>query len=378
MTRARASIRQLVSGQPKFANMPAKPVSQSLLTLDSANGSPKQLSRIIENISAIALQSNNLWAGGDEGTFIDRFTRKGNDEFGAHHRFDLGPLVNLPARGDTAPEIDIEGLDWAGGYLWFLGSHSLKRKKPEAGKSTDENRRRLAKLEADGNRYTLARVPLDSGFNPSRKNGARTAARLKGDERGNVLTEALASDKHIGPFLKIPGKDNGLDLEGLAVRGSRVFAGMRGPVLRRWSIILDLELADAKSGELTLVAAPRKHFLDLEGLGVRELSLLGNDLYILAGPTMDLDGPVFLYRWPNAIKSRHEELVTHDQLQKLLAIPFGKGGNAGRDHAEGLAVTRRNDGSKTAMICYDSPAKARRVGKCGILLDVFLADPAVG
>ncbi len=31
----------------------------------------------------------------------------------------------------------------------------------------------------------------------------------------------------------------------------------------------------------------------MEGLGIRELVIQGKDLLILAGPSMDLDGPVF-------------------------------------------------------------------------------------
>ena len=34
----------------------------------------------------------------------------------------------------------------------------------------------------------------------------------------------------------------------------------------------------------------RKHLLELGGLGIRDLCVDGDDLLILAGPTMDLDG----------------------------------------------------------------------------------------
>ncbi|MNG03413.1 hypothetical protein D3C84_864920 [compost metagenome] len=34
----------------------------------------------------------------------------------------------------------------------------------------------------------------------------------------------------------------------------------------------------------------RKHFFALNGLGFRDLCTSGDDLLILAGPTMDLDG----------------------------------------------------------------------------------------
>lgn len=46
----------------------------------------------------------------------------------------------------------------------------------------------------------------------------------------------------------------------------------------------------------------RKHVLDLDGLGVRDLCPSGDDLLVLAGPTMDLDGPVRIYRWHGACR----------------------------------------------------------------------------
>lgn len=40
-----------------------------------------------------------------------------------------------------------------------------------------------------------------------------------------------AADPHFAPYLAIPGKGNGFDIEGLAVDGQRLFLGLRGPVL---------------------------------------------------------------------------------------------------------------------------------------------------
>ena len=52
--------------------------------------------------------------------------RDSSGNFGSHKRFDLKDLLKLP--GGTKEEIDIEGLDVNGGYLWLIGSHSAKRK----------------------------------------------------------------------------------------------------------------------------------------------------------------------------------------------------------------------------------------------------------
>ena len=113
------------------------------------------------------------------------------------------------------------------------------------------------------------------------------------------------------------------------------------------------------------------------GLGVRELAIEGKDLYILAGPTMDLDGPVYIYRWPKALENATEAVVWQvgekKVLERVLAVPFGLGKSAGRDHAEGMALIAKTGGAVSVMICYDSPADARLVKDHPeqVVVDVF-------
>jgi hypothetical protein len=355
------------------------PLSSPILRLDPSLPK-KALARIRDNFSAVVLHDSHLWLGGDEGTSIDRMTRDAAGNFASHTRFDLAPLLGLPGGG---AEVDIEGLDVDGGYLWLIGSHSLKRKKAEADKSVPENIKRLASVSTDGNRFTLARVPLDPSGAPVAKQGALTAARLHGDARGNALTEALAKDDHIGPFVPrvladgtvegIPGKDNGLDVEGLAVSGHRVFLGLRGPVLRGWTVVIELEVTDGLGGVFSLDALDssshtiRRHFLQLQGLGVRDLVIHGPDLFVLAGPTMDLDGPVCIYRWSHALEQGADSLTFLTDLKRVVSVPFG----IGTDHAEGLTLVP--GGGLAGMVCYDSPDQARIEGAngAGVRADVF-------
>ena len=70
--------------------------------------------------------------------------------------------------------------------------------------------------------------------------------------RSNLLTRALADDPHFGPYMAIPGKDNGFDIEGLAVDGRRLLLGLRGPVLRGWSALLEIAV-EARGDDLRLV-----------------------------------------------------------------------------------------------------------------------------
>src|SRR3546814_4598583 len=132
--------------------------------------------------------------------------------------------------------------------------------------------------------------------------------------------------------MEVPSKENGFDVEGLAVRGSRVFLGLRGPVLRGWATVVELDLKTPKPGRLKLrrIGADgesyRKHFLDLDGLGIRELVFDGDDLLVLAGPTMDLDGLVVLFRWSGALEAATETVIPQGpELAPIMHLPFGIG-----------------------------------------------------
>jgi hypothetical protein len=217
---------------------------------------------------------------------LERLSRQAGTGDGAiryadHQQFPLHDFLQLPVPpkdgDDKIEEADIEGLDCHGGYLWLAGSHSLKRDKPKEENAIEKNTERLAKVSRDGNRFLLARIPLSDDATPSlkrtveRDGHSRTAARLAGNQKNNALTRVLGGDEHLGPFLAIPSKDNGLDIEGLAVAGDRVFVGLRGPVLRGWAAILELALEEQDASTLTLKPIGpdgrpyRKHFLDLRG-----------------------------------------------------------------------------------------------------------------
>ena len=333
--------------------MSTTPVRQLLVTFDRALPD-KQLADIRNNLSAVVSAGGHLWLGGDEGTFLDRLTPDSTGTaFGQHRRFDLASILTLPAAASKT-EIDIEGIDFDSGFLWVIGSHSLKRKKADPSEAPAKNRQHLAKIETELNRHTLARIPLDGEGQLVAQTGTLRAARLESDETGDALFHALLNDGMLSPFCTIPSKDNGLDIEGLAVRGNRVFAGLRGPVLRGWAVVLELECKDAQAqGSLALARPVKKHFLQLEGLGVRDLTIRGTDLFILAGPTMDLDGPSFVFRWAKALEASDEALLFRKELTKVLKVPHGQGA----DHAEGIALLSPGE----ALICYDSPAGARLV-----------------
>lgn len=337
-----------------------------------------------DGLSALALVGDTLWLACDETTRLDCLTRAEGDIYDGHEQFPLADFLNLQA--EEKEEADIEGLDVADGYLWLVGSHSLKRTRPKPGRTPEQNRERLAEVTADGNRFLLARIPLDKGGKIHRlrkqtdEGGQRrVAAQLHGDDKASDLTTALEQDEHLGAFLKLPGKDNGFDIEGLAVSEGRIFIGLRGPVLRGWAAVLEVEVTDEDGdpSRLRLKAIGpggrpyRKHFLELGGLGVRDLCADGNDLLILAGPTMELDGPVNIFRWGGGARPAEESMIFADGLSRILPVPFG----VGTDHAEGITFLPAVEGARReVLVVYDAPSKERkpsREGESVLRADIF-------
>lgn len=337
-----------------------------------------------DGLSSVVKVGEYIFLACDEGTSLERL-KKTEAGYQEHTLFNIADYIPL-SKDHT--EIDIEGIDFENHYLWITGSHGLKRKKPSEEDKIKKQIKDISKIEAEENRYLLARIPLvrdqESGElllykscpHPNDPDKKLTAACLKGDKDSNELMDALKKDKHLKDFLRIPGKDNGFDIEGLALDGSRIFLGLRGPVLRGWAIILEIETEEADKHTIKLKnVGPKgkkykKHFLDLAGMGVRELTPAGKDLLLLAGPTMELDGTIALYRWKEALahtKEVKKSLVYEHQVERIMDIPHGTGPDAGKDKAEGIALISEQQ----LLVVFDSPAKNRKIGKTDVLADVF-------
>ena len=330
------------------------------------------------NLSAVRVDGRVLWIAGDETATLERLVADDPDapaEYSDEQTFRLADFVDLPGE-DADEEADIEGLARTGHFLWAVGSHSLRRKQIKDRHAGDKALRRLTRVEGQANRQILVRLPIadvDGLPTPVPEivvDGERhRVAQL--DVRDGLRT-LLRHDEHLAPFLAIPGKDNGLDIEGIAVIGDRVYLGLRGPVLRGWAFVLELrpyvdpdEPGRLRLREFTDGRRYRKHVLDLDGLGVRDLCPAGDDLLVLAGPPMDLDGPVRIYRWHDACQVDMPAIVRGKLLSRELELTYGEGD----DHAEGLGLIGPAE-NKTALVVYDSPAAIRLTDDGAVIADV--------
>ena len=326
------------------------------------------------NLSALRVDGRCLWLAGDETATIERLVA-GTDgrEYGDQATYRLADLVDLP--GDADAEADIEGIARSDSYLWAVGSHSLKRKKIKDKHGTEKAFDRLATVAGEDNRNVLLRIPVVQGddglptlLRKADQDGQPLHAAVLGAPGDRTLRDLLADDEHLGPFVAIPGKDNGLDIEGIGINQNRVYLGMRGPVLRGWAVLLELEpYVDADEPERLRLRTLddglpyAKHLLDLGGLGIRDLCPHGDDLLVLAGPTMDLDGPVRVYRWHGACSVQAPTVVRDEDLTVEVDLPYGEG----VDHAEGIVVLDPDDdGAGRLLVVYDSPASERLDGGC--------------
>jgi hypothetical protein len=326
---------------------------------------------LTKDISAVARVGESLFLACDELAGLEQLGRTGNGSFGDHRHIPLDAFFELP--GGPVEEMDIEGLSAADGWLWILGSHALKRRKPRADTGAQGGDGALARLESirhGRNRAFLGRLPLETGADgvpgpvARSADGQRRAAclRMNGGPASG-LRRWLRRDPHLAPFLGVPSKENGLDVEGIAARGARLWLGLRGPVLGgAHAVVLDLEVKEAKPGRLKPRRIGeeglryRKYLLDTGGLGVRDLRLDGEDLLLLVGPTMALDGVARILRWRGAAApgAAVSGVVDPGRVEVLAELPHRREA----DHPEGLELWPEA-GEGAVLVVHDAPGPQR-------------------
>jgi hypothetical protein len=252
------------------------------------------------NISGIAINKSWMFLASDEGNQIEVLKRAKNHQWQPHK------LITLT---DKSNEIDIEALAWKKPYLYALGSHSAKRKKIKAGLSEKENIKRLQKVYPEPDRQQLFRIELDNQSNVRQINSLS-------------LTAELSKHPILKSFVGIPSKENGIDIEGLAIdKKGRLLLGFRGPVLRG-NIVPVLRLKLAK--KTFRVKKQQTRYLTLAGNGIRGMSEMGNQFLILTGAVGDQTSPYQVFIW-NGEDSIQNKDSNQQNLRHLCDLPSSQG-----------------------------------------------------
>lgn len=243
------------------------------------------------------------------------------------------------AEGDKL-ELDLEGIAIVERTLYVLGSHSRKRsvvKKSDEGRPYSKNRGRMAKTHEEFARNWLFRFSLDERGRIDDKSISRIS-----------LRNAILTDPVLDRFWTIPGKENGIDFEGITARGKLLYAGFRSPVLRKnWVPVLVFSYGESPR---TLT-----RFVHLGGLGVRGMETVEDGLLLLAGPAGDAGGEFRIYLWNGedmlpGTGGPSAELVC---LAKIRPFPKSK--------PESIALIGTSDSSWDVLIAFDGAEEQNRI-----------------
>ncbi|MBX9932097.1 MAG: DUF3616 domain-containing protein [Methylobacterium sp.] len=241
-------------------------------------------------------------------------------------------LTDASLDGDLL-ELDAEAVAYAEGAFYVMGSHGRPRHRDGgAGDAKTE-----AKTAA---RRHLFRVTFDV-------TSVDTVGRLAKPatvKRSLTLSDVIRAEPILGPSFDGALAGGGVDIEGAAIRGGRLYAGLRGPILPSGeavilSVPLDV-LFDGAAGQAKL------HRLDLgDGRGIRDLVAFKNGFLVLGGPLKDpSDDAVasgdYVVRWWDGAASR-----------PLGVIPaFGR-----KVKPEALVPLDQADGRLRLLVLFDGP-----------------------
>lgn len=296
-----------------------------------------------ENVSGAALSVDGglLAIATDEGSELLVVNARGET-------LDFLPAVPL---GDPKDEIDLEGITRHADPATFfaVGSHSWRRKNifgaNHAGKSYSKLKERfeVESPDRERDRDRLMRIELDP----------QTGVLASLSEL--PLRQLLEADPVLSVFGEIPSKENGIDIEGIASDGEKLYLGFRGPVFRGG-------LAPVLVASATDLSGAELRYVPLDGRGVRDIARVSDGFLIIAGPMGDSPLSYQLVHWDgiDAFPGvREPGDPPHGKTRVLGTIPTPPGGKAETvvvlaEH-EGPWVTE-DEGAWLLLVMYDGPA----------------------
>jgi hypothetical protein len=299
-----------------------------------------------EDLSAVQRFGDALVIASDEGASIQVLERVSDGHYAVKNT-----ILLLP-EGST--EIDIEALALDDDSLYVLGSHSWARHKVNSSYSQEENRDRLSDVEHESTRDGIYRFGIDT------ETGSPNT-----DLERKSLRALIKNHRLLKLFAKTPGKENGIDFEGLAAKNGWLYLGLRGPVLRgNFVPVLSLEFDNIEKCSSNFSTQPELCQLlhvNLDGRGIRSLHSVQGGFLILAGPVSDGDFSYQFYFWDgrDCVPGKDSAGCQLDLLADMPAVDW-----AG---PEGFTVLRESSEAWDILMVYDgieggAPALFRLLG----------------
>ncbi len=223
----------------------------------------------------------------------------------------------------SGKEIDIEAIAAEGDAYCIIGSHGISKKQGEQ----------------QANRFKIFRLKVDR--KTGKPDGVDTAS----------LSGILRADAVLGEHFQMPLQQNGLNIEGLAVRNGRLFVGFRGPNLGGFAFVMEIAAADVFESkpkpQYTL------HKLQLgKGLGIREIVAAKSGFLVIAGNAGSEPSEKFTES-ENYEEDRDYSLVFWDgkgsEVRTIGPIPNPPG------KAEAMTILEESAREVTVLILFDGP-----------------------
>jgi len=214
--------------------------------------------------------------------------------------------ISAPKLISGKDELDAEGVAKLGGAYYVTGSHGYAAKKDNY----------------QASRYQFVKVS---------PNGDVSAP--------GTLSQMLASDPILAPYYKKSLGSNGINIEGLAAYGGKLYAGMRGPNLEGKGYVISFSPSAALAGS----SQHELHSLDLGlGNGIRSLAEVDGGMLVLTGIASPVGNrPAAVLHW-NPSTGETSWLAT---LSKVKGAP------------EALLVLATTDSMYQVMVFCDGNSK---------------------